>query len=105
MTDKATPRPWIWEGDFKFTNSGARIVTDKNGNAVAHVLTVAERKRSTPYNAPDFGRDANAALIVRAVNAHDGLVGTLRAARRRLSERGCAVDWIDAALRAAGVEQ
>jgi len=114
MTDKATPRPWIWEGDFKFTNSGARIVTDKNGNAVAHVLTVAERKRSTPYNAPDSGRDANAALIVRAVNAHDGLVAALRTlANNQLSDDNCADvatagkrvrNIAAAALRAAGVE-
>ena len=58
--------PWKWEGEFNFTNGGGRIITDAEGNAVAHVLPVADRKRGAPYDAPDAGRDANARLIAMA---------------------------------------
>lgn len=58
--------PWKWEGEFNFTNGGARIVTDEGGNAVAHVLPVADRKRGAAYDAPDEERDANARLIAMA---------------------------------------
>ncbi|MCP5115065.1 MAG: hypothetical protein GY953_29900, partial [bacterium] len=60
-----------------------------------------------------YPNDADAALIVRAVNAHDGLVAALGEAREMLRKYEIDVEWpatnehrgaverIDAALRAA----
>ncbi len=54
--------PWNWEGSFNFTNGGYRVITNAAG-PIAHVCTVAERKRNTPYDAADAERDDNARLI------------------------------------------
>lgn len=39
---------------------------------IAYVRPIAERKRNTPFNAPDDERDAMAQKIVDALNAFDG---------------------------------
>lgn len=67
-----TPGPWVASlGEYAFTNSGQRAITTEVGEDsmpvhIAFVSPVADRKRSTPYNAPDPKRDANARLIAAA---------------------------------------
>jgi hypothetical protein len=72
-TSKATPRPWTVE-----TNPTPMILTD----LVINCRTDADHSpihvaRMVAWNGPEAA--ANAALIVRAVNAHDTLVAALRA--------------------------
>jgi len=55
-TSKATARPWATERD-----GGVSIITDRDGNTVCVMMS-----------------EANAALIVRAVNSHEALVAALR---------------------------
>jgi len=69
-TDKTTPRPWIvacineiHDHRAKFDSSGARIGDTPNRIA----------KIEYPY-ANEDEQEANAVLIVRAVNCHDSLV-------------------------------
>jgi hypothetical protein len=72
-----TSGPWEWRGDYNYTNDGSRIIL-ADGVGIAHVLTVADRKRSTPYNAEDKGRDANARLIAAAPELLEALSELLR---------------------------
>lgn len=75
-----------WEvSDLGATNDGAVIIcSGKRGSddrkPVAHVLLQSEAKRSDRWKAECAERDANASLIVRAVNAHEGLVKALEEA-------------------------
>lgn len=55
-TSKATARPWATERD-----GGVSIITDRDGNTVCVMMS-----------------EANAALIVRAVNSHDAGVAAMR---------------------------
>lgn len=65
-----TPAPWSAKlGPFDFSNDGSRPIMAGEGDArkrIAMVDSVIERKRSTPYDAPDPERDANARLIAAA---------------------------------------
>jgi hypothetical protein len=74
---KRTPGSWEWVGDYNYTNDGSRIIL-ADGVGIAHVLPVADRKRSTPYNATDEGRDANAQLMAAAPRLLEALTGLLR---------------------------
>ena len=69
MTDKATPRPWrisLTRGRLD-SGLGVRGIASHDNANVAWVTMAC----------PEF--DANADLIVRAVNSHDALVEALRA--------------------------
>lgn len=93
MTDKATPRPWSARG----LDGSLTVYGDGDKYKVAYYVT-----------------DDDAALIVRAVNAHDVLVDALRLfANNKLTNATCASVEVAAsrvrniaaqALRAAGVE-
>lgn len=104
MNAQHTPTPWH-VGDGK----AARIIYGQDGYAIAD---------ATVYHGRHGGaEEANAAFIVRAVNAHDDLVAALRKARNAISEEVLAagdedhptiarhariIDEIDAALAKAG---
>lgn len=72
----ATPRPWLRAGKYVW----------KSGKKNANVCACGEPHKGDfvdytelSISSPDFEEaQANAALIVRAVNAHDDLVETLR---------------------------
>jgi len=78
MTE-ATPRPWAYsgddDGDFIIWGIGAK------GNVspfIANVGDVMQQVSDCPETLVGFDANkANAALIVRAVNAHDALVAAL----------------------------
>lgn len=74
---KATPRPWTAKlGLYDHANDGSRPIMryeEDNGRRLAVVDSIAPRTRKTAYDAPDPERDANAALIVQAVNEYDVL--------------------------------
>jgi hypothetical protein len=98
MTDKATPRPWQVSEVPTLIEAGPMMV------AKCHLAPASLTLD------PHGEANANAALIVRAVNAHDGLVEALQ---EILDYRGGAdnalqdeyvVERAEAALRAAGVE-
>lgn len=56
--------------EFAFSNDGERYIVHSQDNRphsqIGMVASQIERKRSTPYNAPDAERDANAKLIAAA---------------------------------------
>ena len=98
MSDKATPRPW-------------HIVPETLGSIrAANDVDVAQAQQTGPVRsaADNEERLANAALIVRAVNAHDGLVEAAKQILRVHDEGGFidgrVINDLRAALRAAGVE-
>ena len=77
-----TKGPWTAHvGQFDYAdNVGSRPVTfgeDDNVGRVCVVSAIAERKRSTPYNAPDLERDANARLIAAAPDLLEALKALL----------------------------
>tara|TARA_R100000306_G_C4258076_1_gene83882 strand:- start:111 stop:482 length:372 start_codon:yes stop_codon:yes gene_type:complete len=61
-------------------NGEITIMGDDGENAVpvAHVLSVIDRKRNTPYDVPDPARDETAARLTKSWNEHDNLVAMLR---------------------------
>jgi hypothetical protein len=68
-TDRATPRPWIAHGIIvRRVETGLTIAVMNNDSEMLS-LKPSEQDRMRMANAR-----ANAALIVRAVNAHDRLV-------------------------------
>jgi len=75
---KVSPRPWrvdpAYRADIQ-THDGKEIGTTYNQEAVGMVLRLAGIMDAKNY---EDGR-ANAAHIVRCVNAHDGLVDALEA--------------------------
>lgn len=69
---EATPRPWRqWATDG---DHGLEITIEGEGHAVTYLPDQSDLS------------EANAALIVRAVNAHDALVEALEAALATLEE-------------------
>lgn len=91
----ATPRPWSISRSFPEYINGpdGKTIIDCNGPQASNVLDIA-----------------NAALIVRAVNAHDTLVKALETARSRVGAKGGlnpdeareTANMITAALKLAG---
>ena len=73
-----TKGPWTAHiGEFSYAdNVGSRPVTfgeDENVGRICVVSAIADRKRNTPYNAPDLERDANARLIAAAPDLLEAL--------------------------------
>lgn len=69
MNTKHTPLPWV----FAY---GAIYRDLPNLQAENSGIRIAQMDRNEPHTTP-VERDANAAYIVKAVNAHDELVGAL----------------------------
>lgn len=77
-TENATARPWIISNEEKESFGTLLIRTNLKtmfGDVVARVIFTTQERM-----------EANAALIVRAVNSHAALVEALEAARKLLSE-------------------
>lgn len=73
MTDASTPRPWHVYDDRQFT------VYPGIGAAKDSVVIFGLKNEQCGVRGDTLeARKANAALIVRAVNAHDDLVAALR---------------------------
>ena len=101
-TDRATPRPWRVDGGT--TPQGDLFVHVDDGSIAGRTCIATVHGRIAE------GAAANAALIVRAVNAHDALVEACEAASAIMSHApGCVgdplpcagckcVDRLDAAL-------
>lgn len=85
MNPKHTPTPW------KLENSSTVIVPDGAGGTIAEVYgdDVKEQK-------------ANAAFIVKAVNAHDVLVTALRRTEKHVPRESFDRDILWEALKLAG---
>ena len=98
----ATPRPWHVEQ--KDPGRDWRIWPSDEGDLIAAVMNPYVDKQGNVIRELETNHaesEANAALIVRAVNSHDALVAAVQAAReelgkRLLSEAICAK--LDAAL-------
>lgn len=92
---KHTPTPWAVEGKFGI------VATEILNDGKPHVRDVATTGIGWR---PGEDNIANAAFIVRAVNAHDALVTTLETALYAISENqlGYAVGKIKDALKLAG---
>ncbi len=107
-TDRATPRPWCSD---ERANNTVVIEGPDNPDATKPAEEYNGGKVICIMLGPDAA--ANAALIVRAVNAHDRLVEALDDARQWISqyvdgtgaEFGEAVAKVDAALALARGEQ
>lgn len=71
---KHTPTPWV--ADFEYTDAGSKARVFRNAQF--------------QYALTEYGTmsDEDAAYIVRAVNAHEGLVSALAAVLRRLESEG-----------------
>ena len=82
MTDNATPRPWFIE---RRSVNDVRIV-DENPNT-----TIAVMGNWLPEHLAE--RDANAALIILAVNSFDGLEAENRKLRAALKEHAPYKEW------------
>lgn len=81
----STPRPWRISPIHdlgNYMNDGAVVLShpseDEGSQAVAHVLLQVKAKRGNAWQQADPVRDANAALIVKAVNSFQPLVTALR---------------------------
>ncbi len=83
MNTKHTPLPWV----FAY---GAIYRDLPNLQAENSGIRIAQMDRNEPHTMP-VERDANAAYIVKAVNAHDELVGALENAIAALD---CAIDFL-----------
>lgn len=107
MSTEASPRPWRVRDDRTFV---AIQSSPKVGETYGEMVTIS----SGGFTKPRGAGAANAALIVKAVNAHEELVATLASIRDKArslasdemtSNRGlwkaCA-DEADAALTKAG---
>jgi hypothetical protein len=57
------------EGYFR-DNDGSWVIQDNEGNRIASVTFKGKAKRGETWNAPDPEGQANAELIVKAVNAY-----------------------------------
>ncbi len=80
MTDASAARPWQQVGTMIWSPTGAANV--------CQVSAPRPESYFLEHHEPEFGCKeayANAALIVRAVNAHDDLVAALRIARAPLA--------------------
>jgi hypothetical protein len=108
MSDKATPSGLVQRVTFRHEVATPRPWQHEQNAVKAGPVLIATASTERDNYA------ANAALIVRAVNAHDGLVEALRTlANNKLSDHNCgSVELAGkrvrnialAALRAAGVE-
>lgn len=92
MTDHATPRPWVLDGF---------VIADPNGDTPTGRWGIASAEpRTNPVE-----KQANAALIVRAVNCHDELVAALEALLHEVDRCDDAATWrladVEANARAA----
>lgn len=74
QTDEATARPWYWE----HAHSQTIAIYTASRTVGAHVASLP--KPSHENGCTPREQAANAALIVRAVNAHDELVAALELA-------------------------
>ena len=73
-TDNATPRPWrVVEGN--------KIVANPNRTVIADTYGYADDYKYQPH------RDANAELIVRAVNSHEAMKAALELVQSVLGDR------------------
>lgn len=107
---KHTPTPWHVVKMYGWGDSlciSRRSQADLDG--VAGEGPIAVMSRGASHWETPFPVEANAAFIVRAVNAHDALVEALKGAGRLLhsegySDRHPVAAKIAKALRAAGVE-
>ena len=78
-TAKETPRPWLVR---KFPASGTWVldsIPDRDGKVVANII-VSPQTTNPHY-------EGNAALIVRAVNAHDAIVAAAEAIYEELDDQ------------------
>jgi hypothetical protein len=100
MSTKHTPLPWFYQSDVIYSK------TPSDGyetTAVAYVGDELRHVGGLQYGKP---RDANAALIVRAVNSHDAMVKALETAvdrlemvaERRMPNSNAFIPAVDAAL-------
>lgn len=89
-TGKHTPTPWVraqakreWtvEANFRCGSFSASQICGKGRKDPVCLVVQADPRG---YGSGDAELDANAALIVRAVNAHEALVGKLREAMRAI---------------------
>jgi hypothetical protein len=71
---KHTPTPWNWE---------VRPGMGPDGTQFVSICTDDRTIASLGYNTTAFQHDANAAFIIRAVNAHDALIMALCEALER----------------------
>jgi len=74
-----TPTPWKFEDEYVRADA---LNGDEGGNIVADVYT-----RPSHSHSPEM--EANAAFIVRAVNAHDALVEALEIMVGSYEDRQC----------------
>lgn len=95
----ATDRPWslaeIHEQGL-YLNGGEIAIMSGSGDDARRVCQVdaeAKGKRGEQYRVKCEVRDANAALIVKAVNAHESLVKALEEIARVEGETDPAILW------------
>lgn len=73
LVTAATPRPWRWQETFEAGVRRPRMFLDAIGRTYGHVLKITW---------PELLGDADAELIVRAVNEYDALIALETAIRR-----------------------
>ena len=73
--EKHTPTPWFWMADDDVRKP--RIFANGDGADIGKLIT--EVGNAEPWNDALDEWEANAALIVRAVNSHANLVAALKA--------------------------
>jgi hypothetical protein len=82
MSDNTTPRPWV---AARRSNS---VALQYQGDPV-YTITIAQVYRHDPNGNERLPDDANADLIVRAVNAHEDLIAALQQAHEDVCSFRC----------------
>lgn len=81
MKDQATPRPWLLKGKLTVTKCGSMTKLD-------HVIcTVKNQLSGFNLSEERLEQEANALLIVKAVNSYDEAQETMRVLQSTASDR------------------
>ena len=78
MNNQPTPRPWQQHSGAVYDSSGTVLLASMNRSDRASPYECGDKRPNPIY---PVERDANAALICRAVNSHDALVEALQIAK------------------------
>ena len=87
MTTQPTPRPWQQHSGAVYDSSGTVLLASMNRSDRASPYEGGDKRPNPIY---PVERDANAALICRAVNSHDVLVEALKSAIWDIEKELCA---------------